>query len=674
MRRLAIAVLLSIAAGIAFAADDARDTATVTVGLTQPSHFALAWPEGHKDTYPVNARTGLATVPVLLRFYLSTLPEGYDRGDVVFRGTYEEQQFDTMEETAAIQDEVMAASGWPRVWMQDPRASRTPTQSTWIWDQWHNLDPLVGGLTSQKATLVAGARVRMRGQTLATDFGGLPMKLHVELLKATPDRGSTWLTMGESYLEWELPDVKVSLSEACDTQQLFQFSVKKRAATEGGPETPSTSEQTTPNQQATTAWAKLKWPADVMTRSIGYDPVVGFAVPKNGPQGMAGIVVSFENSDDELRRPWDWRRIGLLGGWIGGSDQNWVLAPTYKIGSRAHLYGGAAFGNSDSNTCRSLVFGLAYSASGILDEVSGKEKQQVSSSKLPTAIAVELDPKSMCASPAVRYRHDAPGVFLVRGDGLKDMRRAGLILGDRPQEPLPFWMGYLYKGEGLIDGTEVTGAWGCDKLWSEGDQPVRGWSTDEAPDRAYPYVRSNDSVNASRRFDQPPTAVKLHLNNAEGEEVTDKRPLVLKKGIVYFCEIVLHATTQAPPEGTGTGTGTDRPLPPTPQKQPTGPQWWLRGQADPPPGQMVSIIITATSEKKVGSGTLQSRTPYSVPAQVDADGFFAVLLPQLEEGRSYRIEITREGIDDQFMVDGVTPEKGKNLPITLPEVRKPAPK
>ncbi|MCE5215719.1 hypothetical protein LLH03_01700, partial [bacterium] len=647
MRRLAILMLLPFTVGVAVAAGTDKDTVTVTFGLSAKSDFALAWPPDHKETYDVDTATGTVTVPIALRLYLTTVPEGYTRGDTVWEKTYGEEQL-TPQGIRDAQGEIQTQQGWPRIWMKDPNAPTWDAgKSQIIMDHNGNLETLLGRLAG-KETMLNGARMRMGRQKLSADLGGLAFKLRVSVLKTTAPDGKTSVTMAEGYLEWVLPEVTVTLKGACDNQQLITFSVKAPT------KTPS-EEGTTQTKDVTSLFAKLGWPDYALTRSVGYDPVVGVAVPRNGPKSMVGIVASFEEDDDRLDRPDDWRRIGVLGGYLGGSDENWLLGLSYKIGSRAHLYGGVAFGNSDNNTSSSVAFGMAFSAGDIVGAAINKKSEDTTATE-PTKAKVALAPAS--TSLARSKREDelkGPRVCLVRGANLAGMGAAGLLVegansSARALQPVPLRYDCRAIGEGLSDGTKVVGAWGCDRVWSEQlkQDASKLWCSlplnkleGQKPREMQNWINANgDGI--------VPTTIELRLNNAQGRLVTPDAadgPLVLKKGIVYFCEIVLPAAKQAPQKTPPSG----KPQPqPTPARTPTGPQWWLRGQAEPRPGQMVSIVITATSEKKVGIGTLQSR--YSVPAQVDADGFFAVLLPQLDEGQPYRIEITREGSDAPFVV------------------------
>ncbi len=357
----------------------------------------------------------------------------------------------------------------------------------------------------------------------------------------------------------------------------------------------------------------------------GFDVVGGFAVPDNGPEPMVGIVGSFgKPKDGEKAPPWDsWKRFGLLGGRTTGEHGHWVVAPTYRVGRKAHLFGGGAFADSGGNTRDTFAFGIVYSLGDVIGSVTGSEKpkEPAAPDKVEVVIAERaLDP------------YHAPGAA---------SQRATIVVHTRDNK--------LDKAKTTVFGLENGAYWGKTPTDLHPDWTV--WF--EAAGRTVTGVEcQKDGTIYSTAVDTDVNFV-LEAVLDDGTPLNAGSPRDLKVGQV--CRILVTSTDRRPqkqpadgPAGGGGGGGTeaDTASPSQPSTPPdtaapgatgapsatpgtTDPKesWLVFGRLRLPEGQTVGGVVFELLEIQGADDSIKTLRPVDCRLGSDADGIFWVRVP-----------------------------------------------
>ncbi len=676
---------LVLAAVSPLAADTTTPTVTVTLRLDKDSKFTLSNP----SCTPV--KDGKATISFDLNLYLVTIPDGYEPtsdGRTPDPCGYDLAKLAKAEDVAAAREEVKglyklaAAQGLLK---DDPSANGTTPLV--LQDQLDNYNITLGAIMDRaKLTRFVGLRTTKLKPYPGLDLPGEPTKLTVQIreVENSDIAPGFKVRMAEAFVTWRL-QILMDLTKTApgDQANLIHLTAANRdtpggaadqgsqqpatpgggaagakadsaaagakadagaAGAKAGDQSDNTGGTTPPvaKTDATVAAAfagALGIPAAALKSGPDYDIVAGFVAADTGTNPFGGIIGSFARSTENL--PWySPQRLGILGGRTGGSPPQWLIAPSYRIGSRTHAFLGEGFSNSDGNNRHGLVGGLAYSIGDALAAATGAEKP--AQTAVVQTVEAKVDPDPQEAKPAIPRSSNRALVILypVAGYEPASLRLdytsgpTGIgehheLPGDHPSMTITkihgWWWFMRYKGDVLTGAEEgarpqpsAASSWRSVTLKIGGKQvgPKAGVTVDET---TVTYGEVDPFAPGGMIAEQPPGPAE------EPSAQTDGGPAETER-------------TQQPaqPPTPAVAGGPAKPVPDT----------WLMGHVAPHPEKVTAFRLRVTPMTRDGDDVvLESGLAYEAPpVEVGIDGKFAVLLPHLEPGRTYHLEYWRAGM------------------------------
>jgi hypothetical protein len=657
---------LVLAAVSPLAADTTTQTVTVTLRLDKDSKFTLSNPSC------TAVKDGKATLSFDLNLYLATIPDGYEPtsdGRAPDPCGYDLAKLAKPEDVASAKGEVQglyklaAAQGLLK---DDPSANGTTPLV--LQDQLDNYYVVLGAIKDRKhLTSYVGLRTTKLKPYPGLDLNSEPLKLTVQIREVENSDVAPGfkVRMAEAYVTWRL-QIPLDLSKTApgDEANLIHLTATNRdnpgraadqgsqqPATLGGgaagakaDDTPADAGGTTPpaNTDTTVAAAfagALGIPAAALKSGPDYDIVAGFAVADAGTSPFGGIIGSFARSTNNL--PWySPQRLGLLGGRTGGGNPLWLIAPSYRVGSRMHAFLGEGFSNSDGNNRHGLVGGLAYSIGDALAAATGAEKPAQTAVVQTVEAKVDPDPQEpKRAIPRSSHRalvilypvagYEPAGLRLDCTSGPTGIGEHHELPGDHPSMTITkihgWWWFMRYKGDTLTGAEEGTkpqpsaaASWRSVTLKIGGKQvgPKAGVTVDET---TVTYGAVDPFAPGGLIAEQPPAPAEEPSAQTDGDPGETER-------------------TQQPaqPPTPAVAGGPAKPVPDT----------WLMGHVAPHPEKVTAFRLRVTPMTRDGDDVvLESGLAYEAPpVEVGIDGKFAVLLPHLEPGRTYHLEYWRAGM------------------------------